>query len=164
MALSKDPVAAEVTKRIHKFSHHGKVARASASLIETSLNVASLTPTLIGPAAQAALLAFFMTTGGTEEDKIIREVYLDKRLQSRADVLLREANMATSAYQTALLTHNPLLIGCSESIVRQMAGADAAQKVFGVSVLPQPARASAAEIAPGTDKARPKVSLVGAEN
>jgi hypothetical protein len=137
LALAKDPIAAEVTKKIHKYSHHGKLSRASASVIETSLNAASLTPTLIGPAAQAALLTFFMSTGGTEEDKIIREVYLDKRLQSRADAIYRKANMATNAYQTALLTHNSTLLGMSESVVKNMAGTEAVKKVFGQSVFKQ---------------------------
>lgn len=159
LALSKDPVAEEVTKKIHKYSHHGKIVRASASLLETSLNAATLTPTLIGPAAQAALLAFFMSTGGTEEDKIIREVYLDKRLQSRADVIRQKANLAMTAYQTALLTRNSVLLGLSESIVKQMAGPEAVQQAFGASVL-RPARkdSSTAAAARATAADKPEVS------
>lgn len=135
-ALASDPVCQKAIAQIHKYSQHKKLARAGASVVETTLNLASLTPTMVGPAAQAGLLAFFMSTGGTEEDKIIREVYLERAMRSRNQLLEKEAQMALSAYQNAVFTRNPVELACSEAITRMIAGKETTQRVFSLSVLP----------------------------
>jgi hypothetical protein len=117
-----DPIVEEVTKRVHKYSKHSKVAVGTSQVVSTVCNVASLTPTLIGPAAQGALLIFSLGTGGFEEDKLLSEMYLGKRYQSRQGSIKNQALMALDAYQLAMETHNAALGSCSASLVRRLGG------------------------------------------
>jgi hypothetical protein len=142
-ALEQDAVLHEITKRVHKYNHKSKFARASSHVVETTLGVAALTPTFVGPAAKAALTAFVMATGGPESCKLLKELYLDKRFESRWKVLNEEAHLALENYHIGILTHNPVLIATSESIIDQMAGDEIVQKVLGTSVLPKQAVAAA---------------------
>lgn len=134
-SLESDPVIHEITKRIHKYNHKSKFARVSSSVIQTTLAVGALTPTFIGPAAKLALLSFVMATGGPESCKLMKELYLDKRFESRWKVVNEEAHMALENYQVALLTRNPVLLACSESLVGQMTGPEHVKPVFGTSLL-----------------------------
>jgi hypothetical protein len=99
------------------------------------LGAASMTPTFVGPAAKTALVAFVMATGGPEQCKLLKELYLDKRLESRWKVLNEEAHMAVENYQLAVLTKNPTLLCYSESIVGQMVGGHHVNEVFGTTLL-----------------------------
>ena len=128
--ISADPVAAEVTRKVHKFSNHNKVATRGSQAVETTLNAVSLSPTMAGPAAQAALLGFFMLTGGCEEDKLISEMYLGKRIQSRKESITNQANMAIDGHQLGLATNNAPLRSCSESLIRRLGGPDLWAKIF----------------------------------
>jgi hypothetical protein len=141
-ALEQDAVLHEITKRVHKYNHKSKFARASAHIVESVLGAASLTPTFVGPAAKTALVAFVMATGGPESCKLLKELYLDKRFESRWKVLNEEAHMALENYHIAMLTHNPVLLACSESLIDQMAGEETVKTVFGTAVLPKQAVAS----------------------
>jgi hypothetical protein len=134
-SLDNDPVIHEITKRIHKYNHRSKFARVSAHVVQTTLGVASLTPSFIGPAAKLALLSFVMATGGPESCKLLKELYLDKRFESRWKVINEEAHMALENYQIALLTRNPVLLACTESLVGQMTGPEHINPVFGTSLL-----------------------------
>lgn len=131
--VSADPVAAEITRRVHKYSKHGKVVTRGSQVVETALNAVSLSPTMMGPAAQGALLGFFMLTGGCEEDKLISEMYLGKRMQSRKDSFSHQASMAIEGHQLGLVTNNQPLQKCSESLVRRLGGPDLWSKVFAES-------------------------------
>ncbi len=137
-ALDADPVVHEISKRLHKYNHRSKFARASAHVVETTLGAASLTPTFVGPAAKAALVAFIMATGGPEQCKLLKELYLDKRFESRWKVLNEEAHMALENYQVAALTRNPVLLACSEALLSEMTDPEKAVEVLGASVLPRP--------------------------
>jgi hypothetical protein len=141
-ALEQDAVLHEITKRVHKYNHKSKFARASAHIVETVLGAAALTPTFVGPAAKTALVTFVMATGGPESCKLLKELYLDKRFESRWKVLNEEAHMALENYHIAMLTHNPVLLACSESLIDQMAGEETVKTVFGTAVLPKQAVAS----------------------
>lgn len=143
-ALDADPVVHEITKRLHKYNHRSKFARASAHVVETTLGAASLTPTFVGPAAKAALVAFIMATGGPEQCKLLKELYLDKRFESRWKVINEEAHLALENYQVAALTRNPVLLACSEALLGQMTDPQKAEEVLGVSVLPKQAVAESA--------------------
>jgi hypothetical protein len=50
--------------------------------------------------------------------------------------------MALENYHIAMLTHNPVLLACSESLIDQMSGGDTVHSVLGRSVLPKQAVAS----------------------
>lgn len=146
-ALEQDAVLHEITKRIHKYNQRSKFARASAHIVETSLGVAALTPTFVGPAAKAALTGFVMATGGPESCKLLKELYLDKRFESRWKVLNEEAHLALENYHIGILTKNPVLIATSESLIDQMAGDEIVRKVLGTTVLPKQAVAAKATTA-----------------
>lgn len=141
-ALEQDAVLHEIKKRLHKYNKRSKFARASAHIVQTVLGAASLTPTFVGPAAKTALVAFVMATGGPESCKLLKELYLDKRFESRWKVLNEEAHMALENYHIAMLTKNPVLLACSESLIDQMAGEDTVKAVFGTAVLPKQALAA----------------------
>jgi len=119
-----DPIIAEVTKRVHKYSKHSKFALRSSQVVETACNVASLTPSFVGPGAQAALLVFSVGTGGFEEDKLLAEMYLGKRFESRKTSFNHQALMAIDAYQLAMQTHNIPLASCSASLLKRLGGDD----------------------------------------
>lgn len=127
--IKSDPIAEEIQKRAHKFKHK-KVTAVTAQLVETSLNAVTLTPAIIGPAAQAALLVFFMATGGTEEDKLLDEMYLGKRLQSRKQSFAQQAAWAIEGYQIGILAKNQALTACSESLIKRLGGTELWTQVF----------------------------------
>lgn len=135
LSLDDDPVIHQIKKHVNKYNHKSKLAMVSSSVIQTALGAASLTPTFVGPAAKTALVAFVMATGGPEQCKLLKELYLDKRLESRCKVLTEEAHLAVDNYQLALLTKNPVLLGYSESLVGQMIGGHHVDEVFGTSLL-----------------------------
>lgn len=136
-AVESDPVVKEVTNRLHKYNHRSKFARASGHIIQTTLGAASLTPDFVGPAAKTALVAFVMSTGGPEQCKLLKELYLDKRFESRVKALSEQAHLALDNYQVAILTHNPVLLASAESLVDEIAGENTVSSVFGRSVLPE---------------------------
>jgi hypothetical protein len=133
-AIKNDPVINEIVKRVHKYNQHSKFARASSHVIQATLGAASLTPDFVGPAAKAALVAYVTATGGPEQCKLLKELYLDKRFDSRWKTLNEQAHLAVENYEVALLTRNKSLLVCSESLVEQMSGRDTVRAVFGVSL------------------------------
>jgi len=134
-AVKVDPVLDDITKRVHKYNQHSKLQRASSHIIQSTLGVASLTPDFIGPAAKAALVAYVMSTGGPEQCKLLKELYLDKRFDSRWKCLNEQAHLAVENYEVGLLTHNVVLLAGTESLVEHMAGRSTVKKVFGRSVV-----------------------------
>ncbi len=135
LSLEDDPVIHQIKKHLNKYNHRSKFAMVSSSVVQTLLGAASLTPTFVGPAAKTALVAFVMATGGPEQCKLLKELYLDKRLESRWKVLNEESHMALDNYQLAVLTKNPVLLCYSESLVGQMIGGHHVGEVFGKSLL-----------------------------
>lgn len=130
-ALDNDEVLHQITKHLHKYGHKSKFTRMSSQVIQTTLATAALTPSFIGPAAKTALLAYVMATGGPESCKLLKELYLDKRFESRWKVLNEESHLALENYQIAILTRNPVLLACSESFVSEMSGEQTVNDVFG---------------------------------
>jgi hypothetical protein len=137
-ALDRDPVVQEIQTRLHKYNHRSKFARVSAHVVETALGVAGMAPDFVGAGAKAALSTFIMATGGPEQSKVLKELYLDKRFESRWKVLTEETHLALDNYHVAILTHNSILMACSESLVKEMGGTGTVGNVFGQSVLPEP--------------------------
>lgn len=133
-ALDHDEVLHQITKHLHRYGHKSKFTRISSQVIQTTLATAALTPSFIGPAAKAALLTYVMATGGPESCKLLKELYLDKRFESRWKVLNEESHLALENYQIAILTRNPVLLACSESLVSEMSGDQTVSDVFGVTV------------------------------
>ncbi len=129
-AIEKDDQIKNILFRMHKFNGRSKFARVSAKVVYTTLGIAAFAPTFVAPAAEASLLAFMTATGGPEQDKLLREMYLCKCLESRYRTIHEEAHLAVTNAQVAALTGNSPLAACSLGLVGHMAGADVIAKVF----------------------------------
>jgi len=131
-AMSHDPVVADIKKRLHKFNGRSRIARATGKFLNTSLSLAGYTPTIISPAAQVAWGVYLCTQGGPEEAKLLKEVYLSKRFESRWTTLNDRAKLALNSYNYALITKNPALLSVSDYVMNEMSApatnADANQK------------------------------------
>ncbi len=130
-----DPVIALVRRALHKYNGHSKLALASAKVINTTLAIAMFSPTVVSPAAQICQFVYQMATGGPEDSKLLAELYLDKRLESRFNRLKQESNQAVNAYNNALLTKNPILLGYSESMISSMASEETGARIIGAQRL-----------------------------
>jgi hypothetical protein len=129
-SIEKDPQIKEILVRLHKFNGRSQFMRVTAKLVYTSLGLASFAPTFIAPAAEASLLVFMTATGGPEQDKLLREMYLYKCLESRYKTIHEEAHLAVTNAQVAALTGNKPLAMCSMELVDRVAGAATVAKVF----------------------------------
>lgn len=134
-ALERDPVVLSVEKQINKYNHMSKGKRVAGKVVRTTLGAACMTPTVIGPAAQLGLTVFEVATGGPEESKLLKELYLMKRLQSRTKVLSEQAHLALSNYQLAVLTKNPMQLALSELLITDLAGPEFVAQIITSPVL-----------------------------
>jgi hypothetical protein len=125
-ALVRDPVVKEVTGRVAKYAHPNPAMNASVKVLDTGLSgIAYFAPGLAIPLVAETMEAGLKeSTGGSEENKLERELLLDKRVQSRFKTLNHEASMAVDNYRYALVTHNPQLLVFSQQVITDMAGKD----------------------------------------
>jgi hypothetical protein len=130
-AKKKDPFIAKTTKQLHRYNNKSKLVMASSSVIEGALGIACLTPTCVGTGAQIVLTGYEMANGGSEENKLVKQIYLSKRLDSRNTLLKSKAELALQHYQLGVLTRNLPLIALSESMISQMSNEEVAKKVLG---------------------------------
>jgi hypothetical protein len=119
-AVATDPVVGEIKGKLHKYNGRSNLARASAKVINIGLSAAAFTPTFISPAAQVAWCAYIVTQGGPEESKLLKEVYLAKRFESRWQMLNEESTLALNSYNTGIYTHNPTLLAFSQFMIARM--------------------------------------------
>lgn len=136
MAVHSDPIVRSVVKKIKKYNR-SKAMVGFSSLVEAGTDVATLlAPGFAIPAAvQMAQSAFVTSTGGTEETKLVTEMYYAKTIESRWKRLNEENQLALTNYETALRTKSPTLMACSEAVLQNLIGADRVQKVLGQTVL-----------------------------
>ncbi|MGH9550004.1 MAG: hypothetical protein ACRD3W_11545, partial [Terriglobales bacterium] len=133
-AVASDPVITDLKDKLHKFNHRSKLMQFSAKLVYSTRGVASFTPSLAAPIAETTLLAFMMATGGPEQDKLLKELYLGKCLESRYRLIAEKTNLVAECYNRAEMTHNPALLSCAHELVANMAGDLTAQNVFDDSI------------------------------
>jgi hypothetical protein len=119
-ASETDPVVEVMTRRLHKYNHRSKFLQVTAKVVYVTMGIASFAPTLAAPIAETTLLTFMTVTGGPEQDKLLKEVYLSKCLQSRANLINEKADLAVECYDMAVLTKNERLLACSKDLIRQM--------------------------------------------
>lgn len=129
--LAQDPVSQQIIGYLHKYNNVSALNRGAQKLVRTTLSLASLSPTLVAPAAQAAIFAWVMASGGSEEDKLLKEVYLGKSLECRDKAIVERANLALESYQLSLITKNPALLQCSRSLVKRMSGDAGLNSILG---------------------------------
>ena len=119
-ALAKDEVVSEIRTRLHKYNGRSTAMRVTAKVVNTTLSIAMLTPNFVSPACQVAYLAFCAATGGPEDAKLLNELYLDQRFQSRWKVYNHNATLAANNYSMAVLTKNPVLMTFSKRALDNM--------------------------------------------
>lgn len=135
-ALEHDAVVTEIKKRVERYAHPNKAKARASKVIDTTLSAVSLlSPGFAVPlTAEAALDAYIMATGGSEELKLEKELVYDKRIQSRLKVLDQEATLALDNYRFALVTHNPSLLAFSQAIISDMASEPVASQLISRNV------------------------------
>jgi hypothetical protein len=132
-ASQNDPIVQTMTARLHKFNHRSKFLEVTAKVVYATMGVASFAPTLVAPIAETTLLTFMMGTGGPEQDKLLKEVYLGKCLQSRANLINEKAHLVLDTYDLAILTKNPRLLACAREQLRHMTDENAFATFLGNS-------------------------------
>jgi hypothetical protein len=137
-ALVRDPVVKEVTARVGKYAHPNPAMNASVKVLDTGLSgIAYFAPGLAIPLVAESLEAGLKeSTGGSEENKLERELLLDRRIQSRFKTLNHEASMAVDNYRYALVTRNPQLLVFSQQVITDMAGKDQLAQLIPTSASP----------------------------
>ncbi len=134
-ASKRDAVMLKIEKTVKKYNHKSKAAMAAGKIIEGGLGAACLVPSFVGPGAQVALTAYEMATGGSEENKLLRQIYLGKRRESRMRMLERKAQLALHNYEVGKASHNLVLMAVSESILDEMAGEAVSGQVLGADII-----------------------------
>ncbi len=119
--INNDPVVQEVTRRLHLYNQRGTVSTISGHVVETTLGLANLVPNVLAPASQGCLMVYEMANGGPEESKLIKELYLERRLQSRYQCFAEEAHLLLDTYETALRTHNHSLAALCRAVMNDLA-------------------------------------------
>jgi hypothetical protein len=155
-ALAKDPVVAEVRKRVERYAHPGKIKSGTSKVVEGTLATVSwLSPGFAIPiGAEVALDAYIAATGGSEESKLEKELIYDKRIQSRLKVLDQEATLALDNYRFAIVTKNPSLLAFSEALIADMANEQVANEVLIGQVLTGDAKKQAQQVIPGIKESK----------
>jgi hypothetical protein len=137
-ALIKDPVVKEVTQRVSRYAHPNPAMNLAVKVLDTGLSgIAYFAPGLAIPLAAETMEAGLKeSTGGSEENKLERELLLDRRIQSRFKVLSHEAAMAVDNYRFALVTHNPQLLVFSQELITDMAGKEQLSRIVPIAGSP----------------------------
>ncbi len=130
-AVERDPVITKVTQRVYKYAHPNKAFQYSSGVIQGTLDaIAIFAPGIIPSVGAAAVeVGYKVSTGGTELNKVERELLLDKRIQSRLKVLTQESELALDNYRYALVTKNPPLLVFSEEVIGNLTGKSDAPKI-----------------------------------
>ncbi len=125
-AVKRDPIVDEVTNDVHRYNTHSSPVLAAHRAVRTALCVISLAPNIAGPAAQVALFASVVLSGGSESSKVMKELYMDKRLESRVETLAEETHLILENHKIGVLTNNASLARCSEELLVRLVGQDRA--------------------------------------
>jgi hypothetical protein len=136
LAVQSDPVFENVVEKLKKFNRSKAM-----SAVGTAVEVASSAGELLAPGfaipvgVDAAQALFVTCTGGTEETKMMNEMWYAKKMESRWKRLREESEMSLAAYEQALQKKQPTLLACSESILNDLVGSDKTKRLLGQSIL-----------------------------
>lgn len=129
-AADRDPIVKQYKDKLHKYNQRNKFAQVSAKVVYSTLAIAGSTPTIAAPIASATMLAYMMATGGPEQDKLLREIYLSKCLESRYRQIAEKTNLVTECYNRAVATKNSTLLVCTRDLLTHMTDAHTSQVVL----------------------------------
>jgi hypothetical protein len=124
LAMQGDPEMAIVKSKLQKYENRSKAVQVTGKVVEGTVSAITVAGLGIGVAlgAQAAGATWGMANGGSEEKKLLKELYYEKRLESRRKAVSEEAALALMHYQYALDNHNVPLLLCCESLLAQLVG------------------------------------------
>lgn len=126
--IKQDPILSETAEKLNKYAVK-KRTEVLTGAIQSALGVAGLAPSLIGPCAQLVKTAFILSTGGSEENKLYKEVFLFKRIEVRARTISQLSNTAVRSYHMACLTNRPFLAAYAQSLMSKMTDKDTVEKI-----------------------------------
>jgi hypothetical protein len=134
IASHRDPVLHRIASEVHRYNHLGKGKLAAQRVVRTTLSAASLAPTIVGPVANTILFGELAGTGGTEQDKLLKEIYEDKRYNHRLSTLQELMHMAIFNYHLGILKGNGLLASCSKELLTCLVGPEQAEPLLALGV------------------------------
>lgn len=127
--LKQDPILAEVAEKLSKYQVK-KGTEVVSGVVQGALGVAGLAPSFVGPAAQIVKTAFILSTGGSEENKLYKEVFLFKRLEVRSRTINHLATTSIRNYNIGTLTNRPFLTAYSKALMEQMTDQATIEKII----------------------------------
>jgi hypothetical protein len=119
-AVNTDPIVREMRDRLHKYNSRSKILQLSAKALYSAVGICAMTPTLAAPIAEISMLSFMTVTGGPEQDKLLKEIYLTKCLESRYRLIAEKTNLISACHTRAIVSKNPALLACTTELLRQM--------------------------------------------
>lgn len=134
IAFDHDLSMIAVKNKLHSYSNHSRVRQVGGKVVEGTVSaVTMLGPGLAIPvAAQVAGATWGMANGGSEETKLLKELYYQKQVDSRKRVLEVEAHTALLGLREAVQTRNQPLLILSESMLAQLVGASGMPQILPV--------------------------------
>jgi len=129
-AAMNDRICSEVRDDVHRYNTHTSAMLGVHRIVQTALCITSLSPNVIGPASQALLFGYVLMTGGSEQNKLLKELYMDKRLECRAIALREEAHLAFDNYHLGILTKNKALTAASQQLLAKLTSPTLAQQLL----------------------------------
>jgi hypothetical protein len=134
-AAATDPILLNEGKKIKKYNY-SRLSSCAAGLLQAGLSIGTVATAGALPAAFSLIdTGFTMATGGPESCKILKEVYYGQDLNVRRKRISDEVTLALTNYQTALLTHNPALLACSEAVLAQLVGQKGVSNIVGADLV-----------------------------
>lgn len=137
LAEHNDFTLIAVKNKLHAYGDHSRAKRRTSKLVEGTVSAV----TLFGPgfgtpiAAHSIGAMWGIGNGGSEESKLLKEVYFAKQMESRKRALRSEAELILLAYQEAIRDKNTPLLICAEAMLAQMVGAVGIPQVLEKPVL-----------------------------
>ncbi len=129
-ALNKDLVMASVKKELLPYANKGKGKRIATKVAYSTLGMAAFVPNWIAPVAEATFLGTMMANGGPEQDKLLKELYLAKRIGKRTELLQRELNLALNSRAISLATCNGPLYKFAREFTEYLCGEEMESRLF----------------------------------
>ncbi len=126
--IKQDPILSEVAEKLNKYAVK-KRTEVLTGAVQSALGVAGLAPSILGPCAQLAKTAFILSTGGSEENKLYKEVFLFKRIEVRTRTISQLSSTAVRSYNLACLTNRPFLAAYAQSLMNKMADKETVDKI-----------------------------------
>lgn len=135
-AALDDPVMLEVTAELSRLSSPGKAKNAIANVLNVAFELIAFGGPGFGiPAlAETGRLLTIQATGGSEQSNLLHEIWLLKRLDSRAAAIARQVQSCVWATQAGRLQKNNALVITGNALLTSLTRLRTVRKVASTSV------------------------------